>query len=140
MKIACYSNLSLMKTYRKVVASEIPIAILTSVIYYVLWYFPAGLPTDSSSAGYVFLMTMLFFFFQASWGQWICAFAPSFTVISNVSLSPLLLPFAFCFRYDIPRLTPSRSYPSSSSCATSSTASSAPTPNTLYSGNTGCTT
>lgn len=67
------------------VVCEIPIAILTSVIYFVLWYFPAGLPTDSSSAGYVFLMTMLFFFFQASWGQWICAFAPSFTVISNVS-------------------------------------------------------
>lgn len=34
-------------------------------------------------------MTMLFFLFQASWGQWICAFAPSFTVISNV------LPFFF---------------------------------------------
>jgi ATP-binding cassette subfamily G (WHITE) protein 2 (SNQ2) len=29
------------------------------------------------------------FLFQASWGQWICAFAPSFTVISNV------LPFFF---------------------------------------------
>ncbi|PCG93662.1 CDR ABC transporter [Penicillium occitanis (nom. inval.)] len=71
------------------VVCEIPIAILTSVIYFVLWYFPVGLPTDSSSAGYVFLMTMLFFFFQASWGQWICAFAPSFTVISNV------LPFFF---------------------------------------------
>lgn len=72
------------------VVCEIPIAILTSVIYFVLWYFPVGLPTDSSSAGYVFLMTMLFFFFQASWGQWICAFAPSFTVISNVS-SPFSL-------------------------------------------------
>ena len=44
---------------------------------------------DTSTAGYVFLMTMLFFLFQASWGQWICAFAPSFTVISNV------LPFFF---------------------------------------------
>lgn len=27
---------------------------------------------------------MLFFLFQCSWGQWIYAFAPSFTVISNV--------------------------------------------------------
>lgn len=67
------------------VVAEIPIAVLTSVIYFVLWYFPVGLPSDSSSAGYVFLMTMLFFFFQASWGQWICSFAPSFTVIANVS-------------------------------------------------------
>lgn len=69
------------------VVTEIPIAIVCSVIYWLVWYFPTGLPTDSSTAGYVFLMTMLFFFFQASWGQWICAFAPSFTVISNVSAS-----------------------------------------------------
>lgn len=71
------------------VVTEIPISILSSVIYWVIWYYATGLPTDSSTAGYVFFMTMLFFLFQASWGQWICAFAPSFTVISNV------LPFFF---------------------------------------------
>ncbi|CEJ59479.1 Putative ABC drug exporter AtrF [Penicillium brasilianum] len=71
------------------VVCEIPAAIITGLVYWLLWYYPVGLPTDSSSAGYVFLMTMLFFLFQASWGQWICAFAPSFTVISNV------LPFFF---------------------------------------------
>lgn len=64
-------------------------AILGAVVYWVLWYFATGLPTDSSTAGYVFLMTLLFFLFMNSWGQWICAFAPSFTVISNV------LPFFF---------------------------------------------
>lgn len=71
------------------IVAEIPMAIIASVLYWLLWYFPAGLPTDSGTAGYVFLMTMLFFIFEASWGQWICAFAPSFTVISNV------LPFFF---------------------------------------------
>ncbi|ORY09288.1 ABC drug exporter AtrF [Clohesyomyces aquaticus] len=71
------------------VVAEIPIAIVSSVLYWLLWYFPTGLPTDSSTAGYVFLMTMLFYLFISSWGQWICAFAPSFTVISNV------LPFFF---------------------------------------------
>ena len=71
------------------VVCEIPAAIVTGLIYWLLWYYPVGFPTDSSSAGYVFLMSMLFFLFQASWGQWICAFAPSFTVISNV------LPFFF---------------------------------------------
>ncbi|KAK4503435.1 hypothetical protein PRZ48_004350 [Zasmidium cellare] len=69
--------------------AEIPPAIISAVIYWVLWYWPTGLPSESSVSGYVFLMTMLFFLFQASWGQWICAFAPSFTVISNV------LPFFF---------------------------------------------
>ncbi|KAL8947098.1 MAG: hypothetical protein Q9222_006581, partial [Ikaeria aurantiellina] len=71
------------------VVTEIPISILSAVIYWLLWYYPTGLPRDSSTAGYVFFMTMLFFLFMASWGQWICAFAPSFTVISNV------LPFFF---------------------------------------------
>lgn len=71
------------------VVCEIPAAIVGSVLYWVLWYFPTGLPTDSSTSGYVFLMTMLFWLFISSWGQWICAFAPSFTVISNV------LPFFF---------------------------------------------
>lgn len=67
------------------VVCEIPAAIATSVLYWLLWYYPAGFPTDSSTAGYVWLMSMLFYLFHSSWGQWICAFAPSFTVISNVS-------------------------------------------------------
>ena len=71
------------------VVTEIPISIISAVIYWIIWYYATGLPTDSSTAGYVMWMTMLFFLFQASWGQWICAFAPSFTVISNV------LPFFF---------------------------------------------
>lgn len=71
------------------VVAEVPIAIVSSVLYWLLWYYPTGLPTDSSTAGYVFLMTILFYLFISSWGQWICAFAPSFTVISNV------LPFFF---------------------------------------------
>ncbi|KAK4866668.1 hypothetical protein LT330_008221 [Penicillium expansum] len=71
------------------VVCEIPAAIISGLIYWLLWYYPVGFPTESSNAGYVFLMTILFFLFQASWGQWVCAFAPSFTVISNV------LPFFF---------------------------------------------
>ncbi|PWY78679.1 ABC drug exporter AtrF [Aspergillus eucalypticola CBS 122712] len=71
------------------IVCEIPMAIISGLIYWLLWYYPAGFPTDSSNAGYVFLMSVLFFLFQASWGQWICAFAPSFTVISNT------LPFFF---------------------------------------------
>lgn len=72
------------------VVSEIPAAVVTGLVYWLLWYYPTGLPRDSSTAGYVFLMSILFFFFQASWGQWICAFAPSYTVIANVSSSSTL--------------------------------------------------
>ncbi|XP_044717671.1 ABC-2 type transporter domain-containing protein [Hirsutella rhossiliensis] len=66
------------------VLSEIPGSLISGILYWALWYWPTGLPTDSSTSGYVFLMTILFFLFQSSWGQWICAWAPSFTVISNV--------------------------------------------------------
>jgi ABC-type multidrug transport system ATPase subunit len=71
------------------VVAEIPAAVVSSVIYWLLWYYPTNLPRDSETAGYMFLMTMLFYFFMSSWGQWICAFAPSFTTISNT------LPFFF---------------------------------------------
>lgn len=66
------------------VLSEIPGSLLAGALYWLLWYLPTGLPYDAPAAGYVFLMTLLFFLFQSSWGQWICAWAPSFTVISNI--------------------------------------------------------
>ncbi|KAI9659220.1 MAG: hypothetical protein M1831_003802 [Alyxoria varia] len=71
------------------IIGELPVSVVGAVLYWLLWYYPAGLPTDTSTAGYVFLMTLLFFLFTASWGQWITAFAPSFTVIANT------LPFFF---------------------------------------------
>jgi ATP-binding cassette subfamily G (WHITE) protein 2 (SNQ2) len=67
------------------IVAEIPVAIVTSFLYWVIWYWATGLPTESSVSGYTFLMTMLMFLFMNSWGQWICSFAPNFTVISNVS-------------------------------------------------------
>ncbi|KAK4133588.1 hypothetical protein BT67DRAFT_54561 [Trichocladium antarcticum] len=66
------------------VLSEIPGSLAAAVLYWLLWYLPTGMPYDAPTAGYVFLMTLLFFLFQSSWGQWICAWAPSFTVISNI--------------------------------------------------------
>lgn len=66
------------------VLSEIPGSLVAGIVYWLLWYLPTGLPYEAPVSGYVFLMTLLFFLFQSSWGQWICAWAPSFTVISNV--------------------------------------------------------
>jgi ABC-type multidrug transport system ATPase subunit len=73
------------------IVAEIPAAIIAGTLYWALWYWPTGLPTQSSVSGYSYLMTVLMFLFMSSWGQWICAFAPSFTVISNVSRPPKLL-------------------------------------------------
>lgn len=71
------------------ILAEIPAAIVAGTLYWALWYWPTGLPTQSEVSGYTYLMTVLMFLFMSSWGQWICAFAPSFTVISNI------LPFFF---------------------------------------------
>ncbi|KAI1153946.1 ABC-2 type transporter-domain-containing protein [Nemania diffusa] len=71
------------------IVAEIPAAVVAGTLYWALWYWPTGLPTQSAVSGYAYLMTVLMFLFMSSWGQWICAFAPSFTVISNI------LPFFF---------------------------------------------
>ncbi|KAI0469561.1 ABC-2 type transporter-domain-containing protein [Xylaria cf. heliscus] len=71
------------------IVAEVPAALVSGTLYWALWYWPTGLPTQSAVSGYAYLMTILMFLFMSSWGQWICAFAPSFTVISNI------LPFFF---------------------------------------------
>lgn len=63
---------------------EIPYAILGCTVYFLVWYFPVGFPITPTISGYTYLMWLLFNLFMASWGQWIAAFAPSYTVISNV--------------------------------------------------------
>jgi ABC-type multidrug transport system ATPase subunit len=54
------------------IVSEIPYAIISAVIFFVLYYFTVGLPLGFA-AGYSFLMFFLFFLFATSWGQWIAA-------------------------------------------------------------------
>ena len=54
------------------IVCEIPYAIISAVIFYVLYYYIVGLPLGFA-AGYCFLMFFLFFLFATSWGQWIAA-------------------------------------------------------------------
>lgn len=63
---------------------EIPYAILACTVYFLVWYFPVGFPTDASISGYVYLMWLIVNLFTASWGQWIASFAPSYTVVANI--------------------------------------------------------
>lgn len=46
------------------ILSEIPGAILVTVLYYIIWYFPSGLPL--SEAGYIFLFLLTYEIFQVS--------------------------------------------------------------------------
>jgi ABC-type multidrug transport system ATPase subunit len=65
------------------IVSEIPYAIVSAVIFFVLYYFTVGLPLGFA-AGYSFLMFFLFFLFATSWGQWIAALRYFISHLSSV--------------------------------------------------------
>lgn len=64
--------------------AEVPSAIIGGIIYWAIYFWAVYPGPSSMSAGYTLVMTIAWFFFQASFGQWLTAFAPSYTVISNV--------------------------------------------------------
>ena len=66
------------------ILAEIPAAIIGGIIYWALYFWGVYHNPTSLQSGYTLLMTILWFLFQASFGQWLTAFAPNFTVISNV--------------------------------------------------------
>ncbi|KAI5806421.1 ABC transporter CDR4 [Peziza echinospora] len=62
--------------------SEIPYIVLCAVVFFLLWFFPTGFPI--ASAGYVFLMMLVFNVFSVGWGQWIAALAPDYNIAANL--------------------------------------------------------
>jgi ABC-type multidrug transport system permease subunit len=56
---------------------ELPYAFITSLVYWLLWYFPVGYFTEPTRAGYSFLMYELFSVFAHSLAQLCAAFMPS---------------------------------------------------------------
>nr|WQM87383.1 ABC transporter [Xylaria grammica] len=56
---------------------ELPYAFITSLVYWLLWYFPAGYFTQPTRAGYSFLMYELFSIFAHSLAQLCAALMPS---------------------------------------------------------------
>ena len=79
---------NLSKTYSWVafltafIIAELPFALLMTVVYYVVWYFPVGLPLGNG-AGLSFIMTLLFMLFMPIWSIWLCASAPSPHFVMN---------------------------------------------------------
>ncbi|PYI18888.1 pleiotropic drug resistance protein, ABC superfamily [Aspergillus violaceofuscus CBS 115571] len=62
---------------------EMPLAIGSGVMFYLICYFTAGLPYGFA-AGYNFLMFFLFFLFATSWGQWIAALSADATIAATL--------------------------------------------------------
>jgi ATP-binding cassette subfamily G (WHITE) protein 2 (SNQ2) len=54
------------------IIAELPFTLVGAVVFFVVFYFMVGLPLGVQ-AGYTFLMTLFFYLFATSWGQWIAA-------------------------------------------------------------------
>lgn len=54
------------------ILAELPYVFIGSLVFFVLFYFPVGLPLGLP-AGYTYLMVLLFHLFATSWGQWVGA-------------------------------------------------------------------
>ncbi|KAH8801491.1 ABC-2 type transporter-domain-containing protein [Xylogone sp. PMI_703] len=71
------------------VVSEVPYLIICAVLYFVCWYYTAGLPSESSRAGATFFVMLMYEFLYTGIGQFVAAYAPNavFAALAN----PLLL-------------------------------------------------
>ncbi|KAH8798615.1 ABC-2 type transporter-domain-containing protein [Xylogone sp. PMI_703] len=85
------------------IVSEVPYLIICAVLYYVCWYYTAGLPSESSRAGVTFFVMFLYEFLYTGIGQFIAAYAPNavFAALANplilgtmVSFCGVLVPYA----------------------------------------------
>ncbi|KAF3356308.1 hypothetical protein VdG1_06402 [Verticillium dahliae VDG1] len=99
------------------VVCELPMAVVSGTLYWLLWYLPVGFPAEASTSGHVYLMTIMWSFFQTSWGQWIAALGPTYGMISNVGSYSFMLIFHKIWNVSIAasRSPRPRSSPSSSS-------------------------
>ncbi|KAF7594854.1 hypothetical protein BBP40_008184 [Aspergillus hancockii] len=70
---------------------ELPFTLVTALIYWLLWYFPAGLQEDPAHAGYALLCYWLFAVFVVSLSYLIAAWMP------NVNASLMANGFFFMF-------------------------------------------
>jgi ABC-type multidrug transport system permease subunit/ABC-type multidrug transport system ATPase subunit len=71
------------------VVSEIPYLIICGVLYFVCFYYTAGLPTDSDHAGGTFFVMLVYQFIYTGIGQFISAYAPNAVFASLVN--PLVI-------------------------------------------------
>ncbi|KAJ6441375.1 multidrug resistance protein CDR1 [Purpureocillium lavendulum] len=65
------------------ILSETPGAVLVTVLYFVLWYFPSGLPLGGQAA-YIFLFLLTYEIFQVLLGLFMMALSPDLGSAGNV--------------------------------------------------------
>ncbi|KAF1967356.1 ABC multidrug transporter-like protein [Bimuria novae-zelandiae CBS 107.79] len=71
------------------IVSEIPYLIICSILYFLCFYYSAGLPTDSDKAGAFFFVMLVYQFIYTGIGQFVAAYAPNAVFASLVN--PLII-------------------------------------------------
>jgi ABC-type multidrug transport system permease subunit/ABC-type multidrug transport system ATPase subunit len=71
------------------IVSEIPYLIICAILYFVCFYYTAGLPATSSKAGATFFVMLVYQFIYTGIGQFVAAYAPNAVFASLVN--PLLI-------------------------------------------------
>ncbi|KAI9047875.1 hypothetical protein LZ554_007677 [Drepanopeziza brunnea f. sp. 'monogermtubi'] len=59
------------------IVSEVPYLFVCAVLYFVGWYYTAGLPSDSGKAASVFYVMVMYEFVYTGIGQFVAAYAPN---------------------------------------------------------------
>ncbi|PVI07406.1 ABC-2 type transporter [Periconia macrospinosa] len=70
------------------IISEFPYLILCAVLYFVCFYYTVGFPSDSSKAGAVFFIMLIYEFIYTGMGQFVAAYAPN--AISASLINPII--------------------------------------------------
>lgn len=71
------------------VVAEIPYLIICATLYFLCFYYTAGLPTDTDKAGATFFVMLVYQFIYTGIGQFVAAYAPNAVFASLVN--PLLI-------------------------------------------------
>ncbi|CAH0025077.1 unnamed protein product [Clonostachys rhizophaga] len=71
------------------ITSEVPYLVICAVLYFIYWYYTAGLPSETSRSGSIFFVMLMYEFLYTDIGQFIAAYAPN--DVSASLVNPLLI-------------------------------------------------
>ncbi|KAM3502005.1 hypothetical protein MY10362_005152 [Beauveria mimosiformis] len=78
------------------IVSEFPYLLMCALLYYVCWYFTAGLPSGPGHAGSVFFVVVMYEFLYTGIGQMIAAYTPNAVFAALVNPLVITTLVSFC--------------------------------------------
>lgn len=78
------------------IVSEFPYLVVCAVLYFVCFYYTVGFPSDSSRAGAVFFIMLVYEFIYTGIGQFVAAYAPNAIFASLINPLVISVLTSFC--------------------------------------------